>query len=162
MVVAPQQRPFAEPPTAVGYAGTWAYRWLGRRMSNLMENAYQPPASQPEAEPRASMERTLGKPAFPLGKVLVVLVIVHFMIALAIPLVFVLNIGGISPNLLGVGVTVWNIWRCHPLFIVLCLFLGKRSPPGYRRLLFVDVAISVFQVASVYFLYLCFEGHLLL
>jgi hypothetical protein len=114
------------------------------------------PNSLPETN-----ERAAGPKGFSLGKVLAVLVLVHLVIALAMPLLFVADFRGLPRNFVGACESVWSIWRCQPVLIALCLFLAKGSPSRYRTLLFIDIAILVFQVASVFFLYACVESHLL-
>jgi hypothetical protein len=96
-----------------------------------------------------------------LAIVLTVLVAVHFAIAVAFPLLFVLAPPRMPHRILEVGGDVWNVWRCQPILIAFCLFLARRSPPEYRWFVIIDVAISVLQPASIYFLYSCYEFRLL-
>jgi hypothetical protein len=100
--------------------------------------------------PEKASQRTLPF----LGWILAVLVVVHFTIAVAIPVIFVLEVRGIAPDVVE---RVFSIWLAHPVIITLCLTLARRSAAAYRPLLIVDIAISVVQVASVFVLYSCYS-----
>ena len=76
------------------------------------------------------------------------LVIVHFLFTLAFPFVFIYEVKPLQPLFYG-----FNIWLCQPVFIAICLMVVKSTSQVCRRLVYIDVGLSVLQQAIVFLLY---------
>jgi hypothetical protein len=123
----------------------------------MTTNPYQAPVADEHLG-----QTVLVKVLSPLGVGLFILVIIHFVMAVAGPLLFVLDSPTLTPEALDLAMRAWSIWRWHPVLVALCLFLFKRDSPEYRSLLGVDIAISLLQAATPYFLLFCYEARLFL
>jgi hypothetical protein len=88
------------------------------------------------------------KESYPLVAFIFVLVFVHFLYTLAVPFAFIYEV-----KLLPLSDNAFNIWRCQPIFIAICLMIVKSTSRVCRMLVYVDVGLSVLQTASVFFLY---------
>ncbi len=89
------------------------------------------------------------KESSPLVAFISTLVIVHFLFTLAFPFAFIYEVKPI----LSVFENAWDIWLCQPLFIAICLIVVKSTSQVCRMLVYIDVALSVLQQASIFLLY---------
>jgi hypothetical protein len=79
-----------------------------------------------------------------------ILVTGHFLFTLALPFAFIYEVRLLKPLL---SDNVFDIWLCQPLLIAIYLVVVKNTSQACRKLVYVDVSLSVLQQASVFLLY---------
>jgi len=87
------------------------------------------------------------KDSFPLVAFIVILVIGHFLFTLAVPCVFIYEV---KPPFIE---NAFDIWLCQPIFIAIFLMVVRSTSQACRRLVYIDVGLSVLQKASIFLLY---------
>jgi hypothetical protein len=78
---------------------------------------------------------------------MLVLVILHFLYAFVVPVVFIY---GQKPLL---SEYVFDIWICQPILLGICLLVTRSASRVCGILVYIDVGVSVLQKANILVLY---------